>query len=206
MTAVTRSAAWIKDAPIGMEYCDLTIEGSRLSATAVAIGSQPVPYRLDYELETHDNWVTDRLVARTRGEGWARSLTLERSGDGVWTGSRDGQGKLPGAESGVDPAMLGAEVLDIDVQYSPLTNLMPVRRLGLENVGTVQEFTMAWIAVPHLAIHEDGQRYIIVKRARNQNLVRYESVDGEFVAMLTCDDDALAIDYPAIARRLATQT
>lgn len=202
MDVVARSAAWVKDDPVGMEHCDLTIQGSRVTAAAVAIGSAPVPYRLDYELETEQDWVTARLVARTRGEGWSRSLMLERSRDGIWTGSRDGRGRLDEADHGIDPEMLGAEVLDVDVQYSPVTNLMPVRRLGLENVGATREFTMAWIAVPDLTIHEDGQRYRIVERQPGQNIVRYESTDGEFEAMITCDDDALAIDYPTIARRL----
>lgn len=202
MLAATRSSAWIKDAPLGMEYCDLKLRGSSLSARAVAIGSDPVPYRLDYELETHDDWVTSRLAARTHGNRWCRSLVLERDHAGIWTGFLEGEGDLPLDKKGIQPHSLGPVVLDVDVQYSPLTNLMPARRLGLAHVGSAREYTMAWISVPQLQIHEDVQRYTIAKQTPGHNIVRYESADGEFVAMITCDDDALPINYPGIARRI----
>jgi hypothetical protein len=46
----------------------------------VALGSTPLPYRLDYTFETVSDFVTARLVVSARGEGWARSLDLLRMG------------------------------------------------------------------------------------------------------------------------------
>lgn len=199
---ITRACAWVKDDPLGMEYADLVINGTTLHAVAVAVGSDPVPYRLDFELATGDDFVTSRLTATTRGDGWMRRLDLERLADGTWKGTRDGEGDLPATEAGCAPGELARDVADVDVQYSPLTNLMPTRRIGLDSVGTSRELTMAWIAVPYLEIYPDGQRYTIVKHDPDAgHLVKYESLDGEFVAMLTCDNDALVRDYPGIARR-----
>ena len=70
-TAETRRAvAWVKDDPVGIEFAELAVAGERLTATGVAIGSAPLPYRLDYELKTEPAFVTARLRVTSRGEGW----------------------------------------------------------------------------------------------------------------------------------------
>ena len=51
---------WIKDDPPGMEQAELTIADGGLVAKSVALGSVPVPYRLDLELTTGADWVTRR--------------------------------------------------------------------------------------------------------------------------------------------------
>jgi hypothetical protein len=43
-------------------------------------------------------------------------------------------------------------VLDVDVQWSPVTNLMPIGRLGLGRGGATGVFTMAWVSVPSLEV------------------------------------------------------
>jgi hypothetical protein len=35
------------------------------------------------------------------------------------------------------------DVLDVDAQYSPLTNVMPIRRLGLDRSRAAGSFVMA---------------------------------------------------------------
>lgn len=193
------SRAWIKDSPPGMEYCALELNRSGLAASGVAIGTFPTPYRLEYQIETGDDWATSSFAAQVHADGRVRSLVLERDDVGRWTGARGGDAGPSGVD-GVQPRELDPAVLDIDLQYSPVTNLMPVRRLGLSNVGATQQFTMAWISVPSLEIIRDDQCYTIVRPSPGQNLVRYESGDGEFVATITCDDDGVVIDYPGIAR------
>jgi len=53
----------------------------RFSATGVAasgtqVGFEPVPYRLDYELEATHDFVTELLDVRVRGDDWSRRLLL----------------------------------------------------------------------------------------------------------------------------------
>ena len=45
----------------------------------MAIGIEPCPYRLDYQLMTTEGYVTARLVVRTQGPGWRRALVLDRA-------------------------------------------------------------------------------------------------------------------------------
>jgi hypothetical protein len=79
---------------------------------------------------------------------------------------------------------------------------MPVLRHGLLHGGGPIEFTMAWVAVPALAVRADGQRYRHVRSAADRHVVRYEAIDGSFGADITFDANAVVIHYPEIARRL----
>ena len=76
---------WARDEPFGAELADITVSGGNWSAAGVAIGSQPLPYRLDYQLTIGEHYVTARLVVRTQGEGWHRALALERGASGAWS-------------------------------------------------------------------------------------------------------------------------
>ena len=144
-----RATAWVKDEPFGVEFAEIGIAEHHMTASGVAIGTGPVPYRLDYELETTKGFVTVRLRATSRGEGWRRSLDLRRDADGSWTVAADEEGHLELAPAGGDPASL-AGALDCDLGLSPVTNMMPILRHGLLDGGGPIDFTMAWVAVPAL--------------------------------------------------------
>ena len=52
MSSRSRAIAWIKDDPFGVEFAKIELDSELLTAEGVAIGTSPVPYRLDYKLET----------------------------------------------------------------------------------------------------------------------------------------------------------
>jgi hypothetical protein len=110
------------------------------------------------------------------------SIELRHDGKGSWMGVKNA-GDLEGA-------------LDVDLAFSPLTNLMPVRRHRLhEEPGTV-DFAMAWVSLPDLAVHRSEQRYEHLEPGR----VRF-SDDSGFVAELELDADGVILVYPELARR-----
>ena len=203
-----RRYLWMKDDPPGMEQAELAIGADGLAARSVAFGTTPVPYRLDLDLTTGAGWVTRRMTLTATGDGWARSLVLDRSTAGVWTGEQSADGLEPptvqtsAPTDAVEPADLPADVLDVDVQWSPVTNLMPVRRLGLDRAGSAGTFTMAWVSVPSLAVTLDEQRYTLLGVDEGDVCARFESGDGFFAAVIRCDADGVALDYPGIARRV----
>jgi uncharacterized protein len=190
--ATTRAIAWVKNEPVGIEFAEVLLGRDRLSATGVAIGSEPEPYRLDYTLETGDGFVTSRMNVTSRGQGWTRSLDLRRSTSGTWTATGDADIELPAL----------ADALDCDLGLSPLTNSMPVLRHRLFAGGGPLDFVMAWISVPDLTIHASGQRYTLIRTQGVHPVIRYESTDSDFSADLTFDEDGLVFDYPGIGRRL----
>jgi hypothetical protein len=89
--------------------------------------------------------------------------------------------------------------LDCDLAFSPLTNLMPVRRSGLRELPGSEDFVMAWVSVPDLKVHASPQRYEHVR----PDVVRFLSLDGDFTAELELDDDGLVVRYPRLAERVA---
>jgi len=196
-----RAAAWLKGNPFGVEFAEIEVGTDHLRAAGVSIVSAPVPYRLDYELETMTGFVTSRLHVVSRGQGWRRDLELHRHADGVWSIAAAHEGQLDLPPPGGDTAPL-AGALDCDLGLSPVTNMLPILRHGLLDGGGPIELTMAWVAVPALAVQADGQRYRHLRSAGDRHVIRYEAADGSFAADITVDGDAVVIDYPGIARRL----
>ncbi len=137
--------------------------------------------------------MTARLRVTSRGEGWHRELDLRRDEDGMWSVAADKAGDVDLPPAGGDAARF-ADALDCDLGLSPITNMMPILRHGLLSGGGPMEFTMAWVAVPALAVQPDGQRYRHLQSAADHHVVRYEATDGSFAADITVDADAVVID------------
>ncbi|HZD69202.1 MAG TPA: putative glycolipid-binding domain-containing protein [Actinomycetes bacterium] len=209
-----RAVAWAKDDDAGVELVEVTLDERALSASGVAIGGEPVAYRLDYALETGPGFVTTRLEVTARGEGWRRTLDLRRGASGEWTASASTDGDPPAA---LDPPGAGGAgrdgsphrlpgldgALDCDLGLSPLTNSMPVlRHRLLEREGSI-DFLMAWVSVPDLGVQHSRQRYTAPRSLAGGNrLIHFESLDSTFTADLSFDRDGLVIDYPGIGHRL----
>ena len=91
--AGVRRYVWTKDDPTGMEQVELSMGADGVAATSVAIGSVPVPYRLDFDLAVAADWVTRRLSLAAAGDGWTRSLVLERAVAGGGPGADPPRGR-----------------------------------------------------------------------------------------------------------------
>jgi uncharacterized protein len=192
-----RAAVWQRDDGAGGEFAELVLESDRLAARGVAIGNSPLPYRLDYLLETGSRFATTLLNISSRGAGWSRRLLLRLDRAGSWSVDVETDGNVDLAEPGGDPLTL-AGAIDCDLGLSPVTNLMPILRHGLASGEGRIELTAAWVSVPDLRVQPDGQRYTAV--APNQ--IRFEALDGSFSATITVDNDGLVVDYPGIAHRI----
>ena len=198
-----RSVAWVKEDPFGVEFAEASLSSDALFAAGVAVGSDPVVYRLDYTLQTGTGFVTLQLTVTARGDGWRRTLDLRRATSGHWTAATrmEGEPPLP-APGGEVAGFTGA--LDCDLGLSPLTNTMPVLRHELLETDGSAEFLMAWVSVPDLSVHASPQRYTFLRELPDHHhLIRYESLDSPFTADLTFDADGIVDDYPGLARRLA---
>lgn len=166
--------------------------------TLMAHGTQRTEaYALAWSLNCDERWVTRRMRVTAYGPGWQRALDLTHDGAGRWASSTRGEGADELADISGDSEY--AEALDCDLGLCPLTNLMPIRRLGLiEREAPEQTLTMAWIDVPSLQVIPSVQRYASAGPGR----VRYESERRDFRSELTVDDEGIVIDYPQLARRV----
>ena len=203
--APTHAVSWLRYEDQGAEYAELSLGVRRLSAISTAIGSGPVPYRMDLRLETADDFITSRLEINTRGLGWMRNIDLRRSERGVWSAELAGTGSPDLPEPGGDMSQFEGS-LDPDVELCPILNSLPTLRHRLLEGGRAPEMVMVWVELPSLTLHRSVQRYSYRgKDAAGNHVVHFENPDpdgGDFVEDLTFDQDGIVIDYPGIAKRI----
>jgi hypothetical protein len=181
MTSVSVLWRWL-DRP-GHEAARLSFEqgGWHLSGTAV-FAHEREPCRLDYRVICDADWRTRSVAVR----GWVgdRAVDLAIDADAArrW--------RLDGADC---PAVEGC--IDVDLGFSPSTNLLPIRRLALA-IGQEARVRAAWLTFPALALEPLEQRY----RRTGATTYAYESGGGAFAAQLTVNDAGLVLDYPPFWR------
>jgi len=131
----------------------------QLTGTAV-FAEAGVPCRLEYQVTCDPSWRT----RHARIIGWLGGRRI------VCTISADPQHcwRLDGRDS---PQVEGC--VDLDLSFSPATNLLAVRRLALP-VGESAPVRAAWLRFPECRLEPLEQRYHRVDAAR----YRYESGAG----------------------------
>ncbi|WP_433698968.1 putative glycolipid-binding domain-containing protein [Nocardiopsis sp. CA-288880] len=96
------------------------------------------------------------------------------------------------------PGLVGC--LDVDVAATPLTNTLPIRRLGLRP-GEYRDIQVVWIDIPSLRVRRVRQRY--TRHVAEGGLERYtyrDPLHGEY--RLSVDGHGVVVDYERFARRL----
>jgi uncharacterized protein len=177
--------AWSPEGWRGFE--DLRLEespdGARLDGWALAV-FEAAPLRVAYEIRCDAAWRV-RSAHITCDD---RHLSVQSDGEGRW---RHGDGQEL-------PALDGCT--DVDLQLTPATNTLPIRRLGLKP-GEQGEILAAYIAFPSLAVRPAAQRYTRLADLGGRQRYRYES--ATFQADLAVDAHGLVLDYPGYWRREA---
>jgi uncharacterized protein len=99
-----------------------------------------------------------------------------------------------GASARVEPG----EADFVDLGFSPLTNTLPILRDALNEAGTPQDYVMALVDVPSLAVSLSRQRY----EPLTPGAVRFSS--GDFETVLHLDPDGFVLLYPDLAELVST--
>ena len=165
----------------GHEACRLSAQDAHwhLAWSAVFAYKQQ-PCRLDYRISCDSGWRT--LSAQVTG--WLGSSPV----DVEITVEEGHRWRLNGEER---PGVAGC--IDLDLNFSPSTNLLPIRRLNL-GTGQAETVTAAWLRFPSFELEPLQQLY----RRLDPSTYRYESAGGEFVADLQVDPNGFVLDYPGI--------
>lgn len=149
-----------------------------LIGTAIFV-SRGLPCRLDYLVVCGPDWRT--LFGRVTG--WVGTGIVE-----VEVAADAGRFRLNGVDC---PAVAGC--IDLDLNFSPSTNLLPIRRLSLA-VGAEAPVRAAWLRFPSFSLETLDQLY----RRTGDTTYRYESAGGTFVVDLRVNGAGLVIDYPGL--------
>ena len=144
------------------------------------------PLRVSYRVTCDTGWRTKRLTVAVSEPGLAATNRLELRADGAgnWTDALT-QRPMPELDGCVD----------VDLTITPLTNTLPIRRLGL-SPGMSRDLRVAYVEIPDLKVRAVMQRYTCT--TRDEYL--YES--GSFRASLPVDEHGLVVDYPGEWRRI----
>jgi hypothetical protein len=174
----THRVAWRRTDEVETdEWCTLTVRPTGASLVGTVIGAQGgLPLRIEYQVLTSSGGLTTAVHVRQWHGFEKRQVTLDRSEKGAWT--RDGSAvrQLKGCT-------------DVDLEFSPATNALPIRRLRLA-VGASEAIQAAWVRFPELTVEKSRQRYT---RVDDEGTYRYAS--DSFEADLTVDEDGLVYGY-----------
>lgn len=150
-----------------------------LEGTAV-FTSDNRPYRLSYLVICDASWNTHRGFV----SGWAGNdnVDIELAVDELR------QWRMNGVEK---PVVNGC--VDLDLNFSPSTNLLPIRRLNL-GIGEQGEVKAAWLRFPSFDLERLAQTYTRL----DEFTYRYSSNGGQFVCDLTVNEVGLVTSYPEL--------
>src|SRR4051812_18438190 len=141
------------------------------------------PYAVRYEIAFDERWRTREARVASDTLAGSRETVLAADGQGTWT--VDG---LPA------PHLDG--VIDVDLEASACTNMLPVHRLALAP-GEVVAAPAAYVQALDLTTRRLHQTY------RRREDGRFDYTSEDFEAVLSYDASGLIVDYPGIATRFA---
>jgi hypothetical protein len=184
------------DAP-GCEHVRVSLRPGRGKQTAVADGLVLLyrdgrALRCHYRLSADAGWRTCALdlVVQTAGPE-PRETALKLTGDG------EGRWQVDGAPA---PELDGC--LDLDIQVTPFTNTLSIRRLDLA-AGEIADIRAVYLPLPDLVPVPAEQSYACLRPlGLSGGLFRYESRSSGFTADLPVDSGGFVVDYPDSFRRI----
>jgi uncharacterized protein len=165
----------------GHEVARLTenAAGAIIEGTAV-FGEQGQACRLDYRVACDAGWRT--MSAKVTGWLGERAIAIDITADITrrWVVGGTECAEVQGCD-------------DIDLSFSPVTNLLPIRRLRLD-IGERAAVRAAWLAFPACNLEPLDQVYERIAALT----YRYESGGGAFVATLQVNAAGFVTSYPGL--------
>jgi hypothetical protein len=149
--------------------------GGRRFEGLVVLPIEGEPAEIRYGVDLDAAWRTRHAEVAIDHQGGGRTIRFAADGEGGWT--------VGGA-----PAEPLGGCLDVDLGFTPATNTLQIRRLGLE-VGESRTLPVAWLSFPELTVRPLTQTYTHLGPGR----WRYES--GDFSAELVVDPDGYVLRY-----------
>lgn len=138
------------------------------------------PCCLNYNVVSAPDWKSVRATV----SGWLGNELLELEivvdADLKW--------RINGVEK---PAVAGC--IDVDLNFTPATNLLPIRRLNLA-IDEAAEVKAAWLRFPDFELEPLSQVY----KRLDEFTYHYESNGGSFVSQLQVNAVGFVTDYAGL--------
>lgn len=154
-------------------------EEQRIEGTAV-FANEGVPCRLEYQIQVDRGWRTRDVQVN----GWVGTEPVD-----INIVVDEAQTWMLNGET-IDAAQ---GCIDIDLNFSPVTNLLPIRRYALA-IGEEVAVTAAWLRFPSFKLEPLDQIY----RRTGEEQYHYASAGGSFTAELTVNEHGFVVNYPGL--------
>jgi len=174
---------WVRLDVRGSDACELAPDGPGWSLRGHAEFEDPRGVaRLDYVVVADSAWRTVRGSVRGTVGQTPVALSIDRRTSGAWT-----------LNDRPVPALQG--LVDLDLGFTPATNLFPLRRLALRP-GEAAHAEAALLDEATWTLRRLRQRY----ERRDETGWWYESPDAEYAALLQVNTEGFVVDYPGLWR------
>ena len=181
-----RAGLWRRLDVDGLERFELGRDdaGWVLRGTILTVEGGPAEAR--YVVVCDGGWRTRRAEVSVRDDHGERTLELVAEGGG-WSFAGHEQAALRGC-------------IDVDLEWSPSTNTLPIRRLRPAVGAGTGVLRMAWIRFPSLTVEVLPQEY----RHLSEGRYAFESGGGSFRAEIEVDDEGLVTRYQGLWERVGS--
>ena len=172
---------WRRLDGVGSDECRLTAtpEGWRLAGVAEFV-HRGEPATVRYVAECDAGWRTTRGEVTGRAGPQRLALSIQRDASGAWTVNGRPAPELSG-------------LVDLDIGFTPATNLFPLRRLAL-GIGRSADAEAAWLDDETWTLTRLPQRY----ERRDDSHYWYVAPTTGYAGMLTVGADGFVRDYPGL--------
>jgi uncharacterized protein len=173
----------------GHDACAIVRDGDGhvIDGMAVFRNSNGVA-RLRYRVDCDAKWVTRRALV----DGWVGArrmdLRIARTEEGQWT------------LNGEIVAMVNG-LRDVDLGFTPATNLLPIRRLRL-HIGEEASAPAAWIDTADWRLKRLEQTY----RRISMSIFEYRAPDQGYEGNLSIDEAGVVTHYPGLWEQVEART
>jgi hypothetical protein len=164
--------------------------GTRIEGRTCGV-EDGVVWDVGYAIDVDERWHTTRAEVWSRSEAGRAHTTLEAAGGNPRAGAWLVDGR---------PAPVVDGCLDVDLESSACTNLLPIRRLAL-TVGAGASAPAAYVRAPGLEVERLEQSYQRLDDGDGPRF-HYTSPRFDIRCVLRYDAAGLVVDYPELAVRL----
>jgi uncharacterized protein len=192
---MTTMLTWQAEGRPGLEGARVHFGPGPLGFRALGRIVRPDPtgdFTASYNLVVNEDGTLARLSVTAATMAGEKHLTIQRTDDGFWL-LDDGSGSTRADFDGA---------ADLDLEFSPLFNALPIRRLGLHREAGTVEVPVVFVSLPDLAVSTAVQEYRTVRLGDPARVgFTWEDVSAELVV----DADGFVVSYPGLAALLSAE-
>jgi uncharacterized protein len=182
-----KAILWENKDSHSMEYFNLTRSNDAfvLEGTVLLL-LEGLPTRVAYKIECDKRWKTRVVSIRQERSGSATNhLTLKVSSRQIWKTVKG------------STISFAAGIQDVDLEITPATNTIPIRRIGLKE-GESAQVDAVWVRFPSLKLELLQQRYTRI----SHRLYKYECPSTGYQSQLEVDGSGMVVSYGDLWHRV----